>query len=418
MSEQADNVAIFEAEDGILLIGSDRALAEVDGELDSRSTSLSAKTLARVAGQLGDVVATASANSGRWLKLTDDSAQQLKRWKGTSVGADGLLAGVLRDDRSKFVHQLKFTDLSKGGLLTPAAPAVLGSIATQYALESALDDITAYLEVIDEKLDRLLKQRKVEALGQLGGVALAIDEAYDILAQTGVVSAITWSKVQATPLALSTMQAEALAQLHEVATDITTTSGDTDKAAKVLERGREDAEFWLGVLARTIALQDRQSYLELERVADEDLGQLEAHRRGIVVARHTRLRRIAAALEAIGEAVTTASELTNRAKVANPLTAPRVARRANALTANLARFAQHVELDLAEMGTVAQTPWSRAARGLLSEASDAVGAAKDGSVERARALTSAVHDRRSRAANRKAGKARKLAEHQGPTEGD
>lgn len=81
---------------------------------------------------------------------------------------------------------------------------VLATMATQYALEAALDEITAYLEVIDAKLDQLLKQRKTETLGQLGGIAMAIEEANAIYNETDGVSLVTWSKVQ---FALQTMQA-------------------------------------------------------------------------------------------------------------------------------------------------------------------------------------------------------------------
>lgn len=179
------------------------------------------------------------AQSGRWVKLDRQSHEAVKAAQKAGMGK--VLSGVLRGDKGRIIKHLKFEDLAKGAALTPAAPAVMGAMATQYALEAALDDITAYLETIDLKLDQLLKQRKTETLGQIGGVSLAIDEAAAILDETGTVSPVTWSKVQATSLALQTMQAEAVAQLQAVAENVTTAGGDVDKAAKALEQGLRTA---------------------------------------------------------------------------------------------------------------------------------------------------------------------------------
>lgn len=409
---QTRTVAVFEAEDGVLLLGSEGTLALVDQEYDVSSRALSPTDLARIAGHVGSAAGQLSAQSGRWLKLTKESAQHLETYGRTSVGKSGVLPGVLRDGTGRFAKQLRFEDVSKAGLLTPAAPAVLGALATQYALESAMDDITAYLETIDEKLDRLLKQRRIEALGQLGGVASEIDEAATIFAETGRVSPVTWSKVQAASLALKTMQHEALSQLGALAEDVAATAGDADKTAKRLRQAQDDAQFWLGVLGRTIALQDRQYALELARVSDDDVEQLGDHRRGITVARRGRLERIAGTVESISRAVADAASLTNAAKVANPINAPRVAIRANTITHEVTTFAAHAQLEMRQADGVLQTPWLSAARDLARETGAVVGSAGAGVAERARAAGRAVESAgagvadRARAAGRAAGTVR------------
>ncbi|MFK5584171.1 hypothetical protein [Serinicoccus sp. LYQ131] len=407
MGQPDESVAVFEAEDGILVFGSESALSLLDADISVPFRPISGKQLARVTGHVGTAAGTISAESGRWLKLTRESAGHLDTFKATSIGKDGLLAGTLRTNSGQITKHLKFENISKGALLTPAAPMLLGSMATQYALESALDDITTYLETIDRKLDQLLKQRKTETLGQIGGVTLAIDEAYALLASTGTVSATTWSKVQATSLSLQTMQSEAIAQLSDVAESIETVRGHADKTAKALERAAEDTQFWLGVLARTIALQDRQYVLELARVAEESPLQLDDHRRGITDARRNRVQRIVAGLEAVNAAVTATSTLSNRAKVANPINAPKIARRSHAITSDIATFAVHTELDFLEPGDVSATPWSQAALGLIGEATSAVGAVGavgSGAVHQAQALGHAVEERRDQAVLRKAEK--------------
>jgi hypothetical protein len=277
-------------------------------------------------------------------------------------------------------------------------------MATQYALEAALDDITAYLEVIDRKLDQLLKQRKTETLGDIGGVTLAIDEAAAIYSHTGVVSGVTWSKVEGLAFTLQRMQWEAVEQLHDVAKNVQSAAGDADKSAKALAQAQEDAEFWLGVLARAIALQDRYYVLELARVAAEDVMQLETHRQGIAVARADRVRRITHGLQAVSGAVISAAALSNAAKVANPIAAPRVARHANGLSVGMSSFAEHANLELGVLGVVDETRWARAARELAGEATSAVGAAGSGAAARARAAGQALADRRDEKVLRRARK--------------
>lgn len=399
MSKVVETVAVYEADDGILLFGSEAALAEVDSRYGASSRAIPGHHLVRAAGQAANAAGALGAQSGRWLKLTQESAADLARHRDKFTGA-----GVLRRDTGQVFKHLKFEDLSKGALLTPAAPAVLGALATQYALESALDDITAYLEVIDEKLDTLLRQPKIEALAELDGVSGEIEEAYSILAETGRVSTITWSKVQTVSRDLKTMQATALSQLEDLAEGITTATGDTDRTAKRLAAAREDAQFWLGVLARTLALQDRQWLLELGRVADDDPDELEGHRRGITLARRERHDRIAERLEAMTRAVSAAATLSNAAKVANPLNAPRVILRANALDADLTTFAAHAGLDMDGSGEMAPTPWRHAARDLAGDALSAVGDAGSRAADRARAAGRAIEDRRDQRVLRKAEK--------------
>ncbi|MGO0576870.1 hypothetical protein [Ornithinimicrobium panacihumi] len=399
-AHHSDTVTVFESGDGILLFGGEDVLAHLDRELGGLSRVVSSRSLARATGHAATAAGQLSAQSGRWVKLTKESATQLKRLKEHSIDKDGYISGVLRGKNKKFAHQLKIENLSKGALLTPAAPAVLGSIATQYALESALSDITAYLEVIDAKLDKLLKQRKIEALGQIGGVTMAIDEAYAIFEATGTVSGTTWSKIQSAPFALQSMQAEAVAQLATIAEDVEKATGDPDRTAKTLAAAEEDAQFWLGVLARTISLQDRQYILELEHLADQHPHQLDDHRQGITVARDKRLGMISQALNSVAGSVVTATRLSNAVRVVNPLSAPRVTRHAGAIAESIDAFAEHVDLQIGDGGDVSGMSWTHAARGLMGEASSAVGTAGSRAADRARATGQAIGAVGTRATDR------------------
>lgn len=164
-------------------------------------------------------------------------------------------------------------------------------------------------------------------------------------------------------------------------------SGDTDKAAQALASVQGDTHFWLGALARTIALQDRQSSSNWPGLLTRTRFQ------GVTIAREERFRRVVAGLESIAGAVTTSSRLSNTAKVANPFNAPKVARLANSITDAIMTLADHADLEI-KLGNVKRTSWLGAARGLLGEASVAVAPTGTSVVERAQDVGRAVGDLR------------------------
>ncbi len=103
----------------------------------------------------------------------------------------------------------------------------LGTLATSMAIQAAIKEITEYLESMDKKLDRLLMERRVEALAELGGISTAIDEAMTIYEQLGSVSSTTWSKVQANATDLHVVQALALEKLRTLADEVESTRPDS-----------------------------------------------------------------------------------------------------------------------------------------------------------------------------------------------
>lgn len=389
---ESTTIAVFEDGDGILLFGPDSALAVFDGEPSVRTRTLSTRALDR-AGKLLSGVSEVQATSGRWLKTTEESAALLRKYGTSRAKADELITGVVRADKGRIVKHLRFENAA---LLTPAAPAALGALATQMALDAALEEITTYLAVIDAKLDRLLKHHQSTTLGALGGVTLAIDEATAIYAETGRVSAITWSKVQANSTALAAMQVEAVTQLAALADGIRDSGRDPHKVAGATDTARKDAPFWLGVLARTISLQDKQYILELARVYDDDLGQVDAHRRGISVARGERVRRIQGSLVAIVDTLRTAAQLPNHAKVTNPFKVHGIVDNANAITREISAFASRAELDAITGNELTDKAWSFAARVLLGDAVAAVTATGADVAEKAKGVGRQLEDARDR----------------------
>lgn len=267
-------------------------------------------------------------------------------------------------------------------------------MATQAALEASLDEIMQYLATIDAKLDRLLEQRKIEVSGQLGGIALAIDEAAAIHRSTGTLSEVTWSKVQSNTLALQTLQVEAVAQLQALADHVKRQAKNTDQAAQALDDIEKDVPFWLEVLARTIVMQDRQYILELARVESIEPVQLEAHRTGIVDARSQRAERMATSLDAVIASVRECTELSDLDRVINPINAPRINTLANGINHTIAHFAERADLLLIGVDERELRAWSDAARSLLGGAASKVSATGAGLAGKVKKLGAGVQERR------------------------
>lgn len=375
MSENA--IALVESEDGVLVVGPEHLLARLDEARPARLRTLDSSMLARIGTALG-AASEIQAKSGRWLKLDKKSDQYLK---AMHVDIRRVSAGVIR---RKDIPGLKGGQITKHlgfedfALLTPAAPAALAAMATQAALEASLDEIMKYLASIDAKLDRLLEQRKVEVRGQLGGIALAIEEANAIHGKTGKVSEVTWSKVQGNTLALQTLQVEAVAQLQALADHVKRQATSVDQAAEALDEAAKDVPFWLEVLARTLVMQDRQYLLELARVEDLEPGQLAAHREGIVDARDQRTARITTSLAAIVIAVRDSRTLSNIDRVVNPINAPKFITLANDVSQAVAQFAERADLEIVGVDEQELLAWSEAAKTLLGDAAGHVGAAGAG----------------------------------------
>jgi hypothetical protein len=216
----------------------------------------------------------------------------------------------------------------------------------------------------------------------------------------------TWSKVQANSLALQTNQAEAVAQLEELADNLKEQTGDTDGSAQILADVREDAPFWLGVLARCMALQDRQYMIELARVSDEEPDHVEAHHEGIKLARSERAQRISLPLAALRESVEGCAQLSNLERVTHPLNARRITSGANDVNQTLTDFAESMALDLTAHDHLESVTWGTAAKAVIGDVGSRAGAAGDHVAGQAKGITARLRERREEALETKLEKLR------------
>ncbi|GGR53684.1 hypothetical protein J2S40_001348 [Nocardioides luteus] len=190
-----------------------------------------------------------ASSSGRWVKLTEESAQAVKKFGLRKSGKGGLDTGVLKGDKGQIKGFVEFASRPGSVLTNPALLAGAAGIMAQLAMQQTMDEITDYLAEIDEKVDDVLRAQKDSVLASMIGAGFVIEEAMTIRDRRGRVDEITWSKIQTVPGTIAETQAYALRQLDALAEKMETKSkvGDLAEIAKDAEI---KAKEWLAVLAR------------------------------------------------------------------------------------------------------------------------------------------------------------------------
>lgn len=282
--------------------------------------------------------------SGKYYKATDETAKLLQQ--RTSSGP---VPGVLRrsdlglaDNPSRFFKHTSFQEVK----FSPAMASGAAGIAAQAAIEAAIAEIKEYLEVIDEKLDTLLRQRKVDALAQLGGIQYTIEEADELYRRSSSVSATTWSKVDHLGSALNGIESYAIEQLDDAVDQLRKQKNNSKKLETFLAGLKGDLPLWLGVAARSIYLHDRMYVLEIAHVSEFEPRQLDSHREGIHDARKDRLESTTRRLLEMDTAIRETAKLSNQIWVTNPIRARHITAHANEIHDIISAFAQHLRMSV------------------------------------------------------------------------
>lgn len=359
MDTEEAAVGVYQHEDGILLVGTSvdvQALAE-RFDAGSKNTVKLTPDLLLAAGAAFRGLSVAQAQSGRWVKLTNESAATLRQAGITATTKDGVLAGVARGPAGAIVAHLRF---ESAALATPAAPAILAAAATAMALRQATKDMTDYLEKIDAKVDQLLAETRYMEVSRLHGISLALEEATRIHDQLGTVSSTTWSKIQADSTDLHIALSSAVEHLRgfDQSARTATSSGEF---SSVTGKIRAELPFWLAVLSTAITLQDRLAVLELARVTTTTPGELDSHRRAIELARTQRLDVVWRAVRSLAEAYRRPELLTDGEKLRHPRRSTQIDESVNTINAQLAAFAHHARLGNLALVEARNRSWKEAA---------------------------------------------------------
>lgn len=329
------------------------------------------------AAQAGSDVA---ANSGRWVKLSEESAKAMKKHGLRESSKSGLQTGVLKGEKGQVKGFVEFVRGPGASLTNPAMLAGAAGVMAQLAMQQTMDEVTDYLERIDAKLDDVLRAQKDSVVSRLTGAGMAIDEAMTVSGARGKVDDVTWSKVQNLSTTIAEVQGYALAQLDALAGKLESAEKVSDIASATAGAARTTEE-WLVVLARTFQLQEGLDVLELDRVLEVSPLEVDDHRRGLEAARHKRLTDIGKATHRLLGRIVTAAGSANEKVLLHPSASPRAVRASETVTSSILDFHGLLGLEAGDEA-VELRRWSAAASDVRDRAihngSVGVGAVKRG----------------------------------------
>lgn len=357
----SDEIELLIDGDGLAIIGES---AVVDRFLVASGLPSRELGLPRLGSLLSDGSAalhagsTIAAGSGRWVRLTKESAKALKQFEPMK-GSSADVARAVVTKNGKITGILEFARTPASLLTNPAVLAGAAGLMAQLAMQQTMDEITDYLAAIDKKVDDVLRAQKDAVLAEMIGVGLVIEEAMTVREQVGRVSDVTWSKVQAAPMSIAQTQAYALRQLDGLAEKVEQASkvGDLVQATKAAAVAAEE---WLAVLARCFQLQDGVAVLELDRVLDADPAELDHHRVGLRAARDKRLDLIARCTEHLLARMAAAAGTANAKVLLHPTSAPAAVLSSNRVSAAVVEFQGRLGMEQSEASTEARR-WIEAA---------------------------------------------------------
>lgn len=380
--EPGDEIELISDGDGLVVIGRPAAVEHFVATAGVPSRELDLRRLNAAVAKGGSAMQAASevsANAGRWMKLTEESARAAQLAKHGINGTkfvkrgEGLVQATTRGTNGQFAKNLQFVAKPGAMLTNPAILAGVGGIMAQYAMQKQMEEITEYLAKIDAKVDDILRAQKDAVLADMIGVELMLDEAMVVRAEVGRVSEVTWSKVQGSAATIARTQAYALRQLDALAEKLEkeTKMGDL---AELSKQAQDTVIEWLAVLARCFQLQDAMAVLEIDRVLDSSPDEIDRHRLALHTARQRRQDAISKATSQLVSRMDAAATRANAKVLLNPVSAKVVVNASNEVASGVRDL--HLTLGLAdERDFVEARRWSAAAADVRD---DVVGASKYG----------------------------------------
>ena len=255
MTTPDSQIEFFFDGEGLIAFGHEEALDEL-GRIDGFSIS---QVSPQILYRMRDVLSTVGEfqeRSGRYVKVGPETAKLLKQRVTTGPVRGAFRRGDLglAGNAGQLFKQIEIESLVR---YTPAVATLGSSLVAQAAIEAALREIKDYLDSIESKLDELLRQKKVESLGELQGVANALNDAVDYYRENNNVSTTKWSTVSHLGATLHTLEATALGQISSLVEQLTASQDNSKKIADEFRKLDNELEHWLAYLAWSLYLHDQ-----------------------------------------------------------------------------------------------------------------------------------------------------------------
>ncbi|PPG53104.1 hypothetical protein C5C41_07695 [Rathayibacter sp. AY1E9] len=350
LPELEDTTLVIRDGENLLVIGSDKrsvvSYMRSKGIL-GRAQAVRVKHLApmlRTAAQVGHTVSETIAETGLWVKLTEESAEAKARFGLIDSDVPGVSYAVA-GNRGDIKQWLKL-DTSAGAKFTnPSLLSGLASGLTQAASQAEAERLHAMLASLNEKLDQLLRDNRDDLLGDIGGIEEHLRDARTMLTAQGEIDSQTWDTLAAVPLQLKQIRKKAVLKLEGVADNMVTRKKIGDLRAW-LPKAEREVRLWLSTIARSIAVLDDFAVLELEHTAAISPGKLDAKRRGIQETRATAIADLTAGVAELMKRMSETAGWANKNVLVNHRQVPKVLASIEESRGSVGRLYEALDLEM------------------------------------------------------------------------
>ena len=273
-------------------------LGEVVGSADG-------PVLARLLDAAG-LTAAAAASDGfldaRWVRLTEESASKLAE-RGFTYDGDGLAMGLVRGDRGRIEHVVRFAD----GTNPVAAALMVQSLATQMRLQH----IERKLDELSEQVDVLLEGSRIEVESQLAANLDTLRRIERRVADRGRVDEADWASLAAIESPIKQVYHQTVQWLAPIRTFLDDGELNVKEQVQLLRAnlGVRDVEFWLRMHVYSELAMKRWELLYLWHEADEAPERLAAEAAQCEKRAAERHQELAALYELLADYLDTEEEL-------------------------------------------------------------------------------------------------------------
>lgn len=340
----SSDIEVYGDDDGLMLLGDSDDIRQILAELqitEEQTMDISNAAILRNAHRTTGILQIAQEHSGRWVKLTKESAEKARKHGLLRSKDTGNFMGVIGKGGKRGIKgNVQFEKITGG--LSPAKLANIEMLMLTMALEQTMKEMTDYLKQIDAKVDQVLRQQKNAELAKFLSVAGLVSEAENELRYIGTLSDESWEQLGNSAQTVNEVQQYALLQLKDIADKISSSVTDTRTTKNALVKARSGIGDWLAVAADCLRLRDRIDMLKVQRFIDTDIDPdlLSKHRFVIADNRRARYHAITDATAKLRQALEQAvqgKDDTMRV-ILLPMDAPVVTRERNEIMDALVRF--------------------------------------------------------------------------------
>ena len=235
---------------------------------------------------IAELVSDIYANTGRYVRLTKESAEDVRRFGLMPTSVRGISHAMIGEPGS-ISKWIQVEDGPASLLMNPAVLSGVAGIMAQIARQQEVRALKELLVSIDGKLDDLRRGQRDRILAKMDRAVFVISEAM-IIRERGGDRETAWRKVENEVGTLAEVQANALRRIEALADKV----GDVDDGTgvgflrKTTNEIESDVGVWLAVLAQCFRLENERTILELDHVLATNPRYWDGHRIGLSEALH------------------------------------------------------------------------------------------------------------------------------------